>query len=796
MEKAPQQNIPGNKDDGSEAKLDEDVPEDFFDDFMKEDFMAGLDIVDEDNNIGLDTDNSKQPKVQKQKNRSKIDHVKKFRDSPPGVKTLVKAKGEQKKSRADSQLKRLDKALDNIKKAPLKKPDKHIIDAEIFDIRRDPEKTRMAIERDKVKSAKDKEKRLITDIVETGLVPPGMELEMNFEEVSHFDSKPVIGDLREKIRARKSRSKPPVDKRSVRKSLSPGKPRRVRTPKLRSPGFVSAATSYRSRNRSPIRRSFNLSRSPIRRIERSPYRPSFRRSRSFRMNCRSPSPRRRIRSRSRRSPFSRHSRSRDRSSSYHRRRDSYSPRRRSRSRSPRKVNKNDKPSFLEELVAKLQETRPLYQSGYPPHPSVVPSGFQPVPYLQPSVMPQSIPPLVQPGPPSNSFFVPQTLPAPQPQYQQPQPKCDPYDESFFIGTTTTSKTVSKTTTISENPPGPDTLVKNGISSNPRFEGKDITKLFGDKRIKLSDFLAISSKPTKAINSSSPKVQEKVKVIQRCQDAIKLLNQKRFTGPLIVQRTDTHECSKDKTISPMLRKPIIRLPFTTPGMTNSSEINFTKCCEMLLRRVGIDKNSSELKKPDKLPETSSKQIVKTEAPPTAIASSPSEPKSPIKTLSKSISIQTDKELSICKDCLKRKGILYSNCGVQSGNPMLTFSVSTQVTEADFYSMIPKTQSLASLTPAQLLGKQSISDFTKMSSGSFESRHGRNMTAQEVLTRARQTVPSPPAPPFMHTTPASLQTESYPQSLLNTASLASLMALRAPGAGNSFMGDRKGGFPKRY
>lgn len=838
---------------------EEDVPEDFFDDFFKEDFMAGLDIVDEDDEDQDDKNKdeltSKQvQKLEKLKERrtklkrsakEKIDHVRKFRESPPGKLKHLTKKGLKKKT-YDEELKRLNAELDQIKNNPNKKQGKvrSEFDADIFDIRRDPDKTREAIQRDKLKSAKDKEKRLITDIVETGLVPPGMELEVGLEEVRRIEKNErslPVGDLREKLQSWKSKSKSPEKIKSTikkktpikKRSASPLRRRKSRSPKKKESSVntskisqdldadrnknVSRRSSEKNkrstvrkspllrRSRSPLlRRNSPLQRTPIH--HRSPFQrrspllrsPTFKRksrSRSFTRSRKSPA-RRRSRSRGpmgrrsrTRSPLlHRRSRSRNRSPAYRRRNRAFSPQGRGRrSRSP--VWREEKMSFLEELAVKLNETHPPV-----PLQPVLPVPA-PVNYVMP-LPPQSIiAPVPAPVPPPQSFFSAPVIP--QSQHTPPVGNhFDRYDQNFFIGNTVLSEeqhydsSYQASTEVMSLPNGFPSRDLN-VSSN-----KDITKLFGDKRITLSDFLAITAKPS--VNNSPPgKLQEKIKVIQRCHEGVKILNEKRFSGPLVVHKMELHQTSKDMTMSPLLRKPIIQLPYTTPGLKKTNEVNFTKSCEMLLQRLGIEKTFTSHKETEKSKITPPKEAPQKEIAPPVFSNKPNyfEAPTPIKAITKASSTQTDKELSSCKECLRRKGVLYAHCGIQAGSPTLTFSVSTQVNEADFYAMIPKTQSLATLTPAQLLGKQSmITD---------HSRGSRTVSTQENMSRANFQVPSPPPPPLLHFFPPREPLfPQPPQPLFNQPpmppSIPSLLQVRPNFSDNqpNFSDNRRGYSNKRF
>lgn len=283
------------------------------------------------------------------------------------------------------------------------------------------------------------------------------------------------------------------------------------------------------------------------------------------------------------------------------------------------------------------------------------------------------------------------------------------------------------------------------------------------------------------------------VIQRCQHAVKILNERKFTGPLVVEKTNSYEYSKDMTVSPLLRKPIVQLPFTTPGVKISRDLDFARCCEVLLHRVGIEKRLvSQIKHENDIVNVPPKEVTQKDTPPLILYTKQYSETPPIKIITKTLSTQTDKELSSCKECLRRKGILYANSASQAGSPVVTFSVSTQVNEADFYSMIPRTQSLASLTPAQLLGKQSM---ITNSSNYDLSRVNRNMGPQDNMPRARQ-VPSPPLPPVFHFSPPS--ESSYPPPLFSQTSLSSILQARSSIPPNIPFNkdDRWGGFNKRY
>ncbi|CAG9765489.1 unnamed protein product [Ceutorhynchus assimilis] len=538
----------------------EDIPPDFFDDFLKDDFMAGLDIVDEDleDNITNEETNRESKPPEKAK-----EQVKKSEEPKKKVK---------KPSKRDEELKQLDKELDEIRNKVSKKPDnKSKLDVDNFDIRRDPEKTRQAIQQDKIKSAK----KLINDIVETGLVPPGMELEVDMAQVKY---QPKIRDLREKLRPRnlsadnpkksrrrsKTPSKKPSKTPSKKRSKTPTKKRSKSPPRKRSKSPLtlrprndelprprrsrSRPRMTRSRTRSPPRIHSPLMPRRPRLLSPSPPRRRLRRTRSpslTRRRSRSPSLTRR---RSRSPIFNR---------SWRRRRSpSYSPRRkmrRSRSRSP-------KPSFLEEIAAKLNcklnyMPQQQFQGNNQVYGNLVPMAPMPVPAMPPQAVPHQ----------EVHFFVP-----PLPQEQPPPEPYDPfdqYDESFFIGAP-----IKKSPTVSRQESAP--------------QRNDVGQLFNDKRIQLSDFLAITAKPALS-STASTKLSDKVKVIRRAQDAIKELSQPFCHGSLFVRRTDALQ-SPEVNVSPLNRKKA-SMPFFAPDNDNMlADMEFPTCCETLLSRVGLAK----------------------------------------------------------------------------------------------------------------------------------------------------------------------------------------------------------------
>lgn len=140
-----------------EEEDEEDVPANFFDDF-DEDFMEGLDIVDAWDEGRIQEDKDDLP----QKKHSPIRYISK-EGSP-----------DRRRSKSGSQKRIRSRSNGRSPKTKLR------------ELRRDPTKTKRDIDRDKQRIAKDKEKKIVTDklnLVETGLIVPGMEMEVDIDSI-------------------------------------------------------------------------------------------------------------------------------------------------------------------------------------------------------------------------------------------------------------------------------------------------------------------------------------------------------------------------------------------------------------------------------------------------------------------------------------------------------------------------------------------------------------------------------------------------------------------------------------
>lgn len=164
---------------------EEDVPPDFFDDFSNQDFMEGLDIVDTWDEEGQISDSPL--KDIDDENKSE-----KTGEKEEAIKSILKpAKITIHRSRSRERHKSSEYYIDLRDKLKRRVPNddlRHVLneDKKTEKFRRDPEKTKRDILKDKDKCAKDKEVKIINEklkVVETGLVPPGMEMEVDLREL-------------------------------------------------------------------------------------------------------------------------------------------------------------------------------------------------------------------------------------------------------------------------------------------------------------------------------------------------------------------------------------------------------------------------------------------------------------------------------------------------------------------------------------------------------------------------------------------------------------------------------------
>lgn len=196
-------------------QVEEDVPEDFFDDFLDDDFMEGLNVVDEwdeddssnksDKNIRLKTYSEKNELKSKHSpirfiadniDKNEKEHSKSNHDKSKIGKRSRSNEGGRKRRSWDKE--RTGRNVSTIKNNSIEKNT-----AKDNYQRRDPVKTRRDILRDKDKCAKNKENKIISEklrVVETGLVPPGTEMEFDFKKCNYRS--PSFKDISVDVRSR------------------------------------------------------------------------------------------------------------------------------------------------------------------------------------------------------------------------------------------------------------------------------------------------------------------------------------------------------------------------------------------------------------------------------------------------------------------------------------------------------------------------------------------------------------------------------------------------------------------
>lgn len=211
------------------------------------------------------------------------------------------------------------------------------------------------------------------------------------------------------------------------------------------------------------------------------------------------------------------------------------------------------------------------------------------------------------------------------------------------------------------------------------------------------------------------------MISRCQEALKFLsNEKQFSGRLCVYT----ERTVPDSVKWSLLKPPPNLSYTTPKTLN--ENTFTHILNRLFRFVGLPKRipleeneldivkagddmDLDLEPPPPPTISPQKQKQQQQQPQQKQQQQQKQKQLPkVKQQTKNTSILGSKFLMKmvqtdpvkCEQCQLRDSKKYETIGVQCGESSQS-TVSTQVCEEDI--MPKKKQSLAALTPAQLLGK---------------------------------------------------------------------------------------------
>ncbi|KAB0804395.1 hypothetical protein PPYR_01365 [Photinus pyralis] len=663
---------------------DEDVPSDFFDDFLNNDFMDGLDVVD----IWDDECEKKEGRTKKSRSKSRSrsrrrDSRSRRRRSRSGSIFRSRRYREEYRRRGRSRERRSRDKRSRERYTGKGEKDSDCDESNV-DHRRDPAKTKRDIQKDKDTCAKKEEEKSISEklkVVETGLVPPGTELEVDLNDLKPVDPK--------------AESKSKAANREKQRSDSPQK-RVDRTSRL-----------YGSK------RTYQYTRSPHWRKSRSPLRYS-----------RSPLSKRRrsLERRSRRDYSADRYRRRSRSLSFELSPEPSSNRNREKHTSWSKRSSSNTRDFLEELATKLakSEKKKYYNK--------VKEIIAQPPKQQPPHTYHPVPPVPPPGP------VPAPIRAPAPYFPQHMDPAAQYDHHFFIGQQFPLNPMHYPHPLQGMPPAvgnhmisqpvaPSMQVErstsqipannfnnttfdtsNNINVNVQKEKEAIHKLFEDKKISLSDFLSMSAKHA---DSTEPvNVQKKIKVISLCQDAIKILgNELQLSGRFFLKKAqkEQEKPQEGKLMSPLRRIPIVRFSFTTPSKSGEEKSTMQSTISKLLMSVGVVETL-----PHVTPTPSPSRVVP--EPTRQTVNSPTfksnhdiiGPTTKSAVLNKMC--QTDLK---CQVCEVRKSRTFVNKEVQC--ELNSVSVGTQIAEDDLLRMgvrVPapdnlKNQSLAHLTPAQLM-----------------------------------------------------------------------------------------------
>lgn len=383
-----------------------EIPDEELQEFLDEDFMQGLDVVDA-------------WEGEEEKSKNEIDSTTSNKEHEHKRPSRERHRRERKGSHSRERSKREEKKYE--------------------EIRRDPLKSTKDIERDKIRTKRDNESKLLAEkekaikylLDSDNVVPPGTETEaiQSIAERQNMEQQSQL-HTRYKVRVRRSLERPRV---SPARRRSPDRVR-MNSPRRKSPMLLTperGRSPFNERHRSSGRFSPDKRRSPRFNARRSPFgfsperrrspmrRPSWERRTSPDRRWSAERHRRRANIHERRRSRSRErQRSRSRSMERIRRKSTrspvrrYSPRRRSRTRSRSVERRRKRSPFINELTRQLRGeaiAQHANTSGYnvdniPPlmntvyqEPEPRPP-MQPMPYIHqaglppPPPMPPSVPP--------------------------------------------------------------------------------------------------------------------------------------------------------------------------------------------------------------------------------------------------------------------------------------------------------------------------------------------------------------------------------------------------------------------
>ncbi|KAF2897298.1 hypothetical protein ILUMI_08877 [Ignelater luminosus] len=265
---------------------EDDVPSDFFDDFSNQDFMAGLDIVDAWDDEEEDLKKKPNDDPIKEVDRDRNEKSKRRRSRSPIRFNRYDRRNRRSRDRSRGSRDRDRRHRRKSKEGRVKEREG---DEHKSDQRRDPEKTKRDIQKDKDKCAKDKEAQIISEklkVVETGLVPPGMEMEVDLKEIKSVvreqnkKSEIEIGEEKKKEKGNSTREELREERKNYREEkFSVREERYERRRKSRSVSIEFHRSRYTSRNSRGQETNYEkrLNRSPYRRRTRSRSRSPYHR---------------------------------------------------------------------------------------------------------------------------------------------------------------------------------------------------------------------------------------------------------------------------------------------------------------------------------------------------------------------------------------------------------------------------------------------------------------------------------------------------------------------------------------
>lgn len=170
----------------------------------------------------------------------------------------------------------------------------------------------------------------------------------------------------------------------------------------------------------------------------------------------------------------------------------------------------------------------------------------------------------------------------------------------------------------------------------------------------------------------------------------MTDERKFSGRLQVKPSIESKVNKSdvKFQSPLRRIPVVRFQFTTPPKIADEIDCFGVALDRILKKIGIISETVNLD--DSFDDG-------------GVSNSVKEPiKSQLSGLKRTMNVETTMS---CEECKKRKLKVFTDVGSQCVEANEMVSIATQVNEDELMAFkVTKNESLALLTPAQLLNKE--------------------------------------------------------------------------------------------